>query len=256
LKSIRNIAKITKSMKMISATKLTRAQKEMDKGRTYGQASYKIFDQVEAKPLEKPSTPLVVAVSSDRGLCGAVHSSVCKAIRSLVKERPETRLAVIGDKARNQLQRDYRNNIDMSFNQIGRVVPTYMEASLIADQLIAGPYDMITLYFNHFRSVIAYETQHKRVATLRDFEEASKLAIYEIEDDVHRNFYEFMVANTLYWTLVEGHASEMSARMTAMENATKNANEVIGKLNIFYNRTRQAVITNELVDIITGASAL
>lgn len=245
-------------MKMISATKLTRAQKEMDKGRTFGTASYEIYDQVQATPSPvKPEKSLVVAVSSDRGLCGAVHSSISKTIKAVVRENPNTRIAVIGDKARNQLQREYRRNIDMSFNQIGRMVPTYAEASLIADQLLAGNYDVMTLYFNHFRSVIAHETQPKRIFTLNELEEAPKLMTYEVEDEeIFRNFYEFMVTNSLYWTLVEGHASEMSARMTAMENATKNANEVIGKLNTFYNRTRQAAITNELVDIITGASAL
>ncbi|CAG8473895.1 7022_t:CDS:2 [Ambispora gerdemannii] len=201
---------------------------------------------------------LIITVSSDRGLCGGIHSSVAKASRKFIEEKPESGVIVLGDKAKGQISRTHRENIKLSFNQIGKSIPTYAEASAIADIIIKEkiPFDQAIIVYNHFKSVIAYEAQIIPAFSEEIFVKSGNFAAYEIQDDVLANLQEFALANSLYWGLVEGHAAEMSSKRTAMENATKNAGEMIDKLTLTYNRGRQAAITNELVDIITGASAL
>ncbi|CAJ0834321.1 1860_t:CDS:2 [Entrophospora sp. SA101] len=248
LKSVNSIAKITKSMKMIASTKMTRAQKAMEIARVFGSTQTSLFTHADTKPTEEGNT-LVVTVSSDRGLCGGIHSSVSKASRKLIDENSSSQLVVLGDKAKAQLARTVRDNIKLSFNQIGKAVPTYAEACAIADTVLKEKveFDQAVIVYNHFRSVIAYEAE-----TIPAYSEAT----FVKSDDVLENLQEFAFANSIYWGLVEGHAAEMAAKRTAMENATKNAGEMIDRLTLTYNRGRQAVITNELIDIITGASAL
>ncbi|KAG9302284.1 hypothetical protein G9A89_008775 [Geosiphon pyriformis] len=257
LKSVNSIAKITKSMKMIASTKMTRAQKAMENARNFGNTQAALFKNADTKP-EVDAKTLIIVVSSDRGLCGGIHSSVAKASRKLVEERRETGLVVLGDKAKSQLARTHRESIKLSFNQIGKGIPTYAEASVIADTILKEKieFDQSFIVYNHFKSVIAYEPQQIPVFSEELFAKSGNFAAYEVEDEVLGHLQEFAVANSVYWGLVEGHASEMSSKRTAMENATKNAGEMIEKLTLTYNRGRQAAITNELVDIITGASAL
>ncbi|CAO3666016.1 unnamed protein product [Rhizopus stolonifer] len=257
LKSVQNIEKITKSMKMIASTKVTKAQRSMEAARAFGASSNSLFENAETKAAEG-SKDLFVATSSDRGLCGGIHSSVSKAARRAVNESPESPLVVLGDKPKAQLSRVFRKNLVVTFNQIGKDIPSFEEASSIVDVIKAQDveYDTAKIIYNKFKSVIAYEAETIPVYNEATFKNSPNFAVYEIEDDVLANLQEFNFANSVYWALVEGHASEMSAKRTAMENATKNAGEMIGKLTMTYNRGRQAVITNELIDIITGASAL
>jgi F-type H+-transporting ATPase subunit gamma len=257
LKSVNSIAKITKSMKMIASTKMTRAQKSMEIARVFGTTQTSLFAHADTKPTEEGNT-LIVTVSSDRGLCGGIHSSVSKASRKLIEESPSSQLVVLGDKAKAQLARSVRDNIKLSFNQIGKAVPTYAEACAIADTILKEKveFDQAVIIYNHFRSVIAYEAETIPAYSEATFVKSGNFSTYEIEDDVLENLQEFAFANSIYWGLVEGHAAEMAAKRTAMENATKNAGDMIDRLTLTYNRGRQAVITNELIDIITGASAL
>ncbi|KAI8822762.1 ATPase, F1 complex, gamma subunit domain-containing protein [Chytriomyces cf. hyalinus JEL632] len=264
LKSISNIAKITKSMKMIASTKVTKAQRNMETARAYGQSANSLLTHIEV--VQKETTnPLVVAVSSDRGLCGGIHSSVSRAVkRYMAANHQEASIAVIGQKARNQIQRDYRENIIIHFDQVTKVGPLWLEASMIADQILGskveGGADKLenggTIVFNKFKSVISYEATPLAVHSAETIAAAPKLAAYEVDDAILKSYEEFTLANSLYWALAEGYASEMAAKRTAMENATKNAGEMITKLTLTYNRSRQAAITNELIDIITGASSL
>ncbi|KAG1445398.1 hypothetical protein G6F56_009929 [Rhizopus delemar] len=244
-------------MKMIASTKVTKAQRSMEAARAFGASSNSLFENAETKAAEG-SKDLFVAASSDRGLCGGIHSSVSKAARRAVNESPESPLVVLGDKPKAQLSRVFRKNLVVTFNQIGKDVPSFEEASSIVDVIKAQDveYDTAKIIYNKFKSVIAYEAEIIPVYNEATFKNSPNFAVYEIEDDVLANLQEFNFANSVYWALVEGHASEMSAKRTAMENATKNAGEMIGKLTMTYNRGRQAVITNELIDIITGASAL
>jgi F-type H+-transporting ATPase subunit gamma len=201
----------------------------------------------------------VLVCSSDRGLCGAIHSSVAKVARQLAREKPnQTSIVVLGDKAKPQVARDARKNIALSFNQVGKAIPTFLDALVILQNVQAAKLDYANmgLIYNRFISVIAYEPTLITLPSLVHLKEAPKLGVYELEDEILENYVQFIAASRLFWALVEGHAAEMAAKRTAMENATKNAEEIVGSLTMKYNRTRQSVITNELVDIIVGASAL
>ncbi|RUS22300.1 ATP synthase F1, gamma subunit [Endogone sp. FLAS-F59071] len=257
LKSVQNIRKITKSMKMIASTKVAKAQKAMENARTYGNANNALFESADTKPAPDSST-ILIAASSDRGLCGGIHSSVAKYMRKAIIEVPDAQLVVLGDKAKAQLSRTNRNAIALSFNQIGKDIPTFSEASAIVDTIKSSgvEFDNARIVYNKFVSAISYEATVVEAFSEETFKNSPNFTAYEIEDDVLENLQEFTFANNVYWALVEGHAAEMAAKRSAMENATKNAGEMIDKLTLTYNRGRQAVITNELIDIITGASAL
>ncbi|ORZ24759.1 ATP synthase F1, gamma subunit [Absidia repens] len=257
LKSVQNIEKITGSMKMIASTKVGKAQRAMATARAFGNASSSLYTSAETKPVEEGKT-LIVATSSDRGLCGGIHSSVSKATRRVVAQHPEAAVVVLGDKPKAQLSRSVRKNLTLSFNQIGKAVPTFDEACSIVDVIEESgeEYDNVDIIYNKFISPISYEAETLRTFSQEAFKASPNFAVYEIEDDVLANLQQFTFANAVHHALVEGHAAEMCAKRAAMENATKNAGEMINKLTMFYNRGRQAVITNELIDIITGASAL
>ncbi|KAI7863579.1 ATP synthase F1, gamma subunit [Spinellus fusiger] len=257
LKSVQNIEKITKSMKMIASTKVAKAQRNMETARAFGEASNALFQNAETQATAQGKV-VFVAASSDRGLCGGIHSSVSKATRRAIEHTPEAPLVVLGDKPRTQLTRSLRANLAVTFNQIGKSIPTFTEASSVVDILKEQEieFDSANIVYNKFLSAISYEASSITVYSQDAFKASPNFAVYEIEDDVLAHLQEFNFANSIYWAMVEGHAAEMSAKRAAMENATKNAGEMINKLTMTFNRGRQAVITNELIDIITGASAL
>ncbi|KAF5350468.1 hypothetical protein D9756_008625 [Leucocoprinus leucothites] len=268
LKSVRNIEKITKSMKMIASTKLAKAQRAMRAGKEYGVANSEVFANT---PSDKPTpNKLFLVVSSDKGLCGGIHSSVTKATRKALVGHPESPLpadtevskespiSVIGDKSKSQLVRQWASNYSITFNQIGRDIPTFADAAGVADLIIKSgvQFDSVVLVYNKFVSAISYEAAVMEVKGEEALKESSAFNAYENEDDATKDLVEFSLANAIYAALVEGHACEQSARRNAMDNASKNASDMISTLTMQYNRGRQAAITNELVDIITGASAL
>ncbi|KAF9045389.1 ATPase, F1 complex, gamma subunit domain-containing protein [Panaeolus papilionaceus] len=272
LKSVRNIEKITKSMKMIASTKLAKAQRAMQAGKDYGLANKEVFEHV---PSDKPTpNKLFVVISSDKGLCGGIHSSVSKATRRALTNDTESPLVnaaandatvdaasnivVIGDKSKAQLTRTVSQNFQLTFNQIGRDIPTFADAAAVADLITQAnlKYDSVVLVYNKFVSAISYEAAAMEIKGEEALKESSAFNAYENEDDGTKDLAEFSLANAIYAALVEGHACEQSARRNAMDNASKNATDMIGSLQMQYNRGRQAAITNELVDIITGASAL
>ncbi|KAF9896101.1 atp3 gamma subunit of the F1 sector of mitochondrial F1F0 ATP synthase [Lobosporangium transversale] len=259
LNSIKNIGKITKSMKMIASTKVSKAQRAMETARTFGASSAAIYKNSNATPLESEDNLFVVS-SSDRGLCGGIHSSVAKATRKIIaqSEVKNAGIVVLGDKAKNQMSRSNRGDIKLSFNQIGKSIPTFAEASAAVDTIKASgvKFDNATIVYNKFTSAIAYEAVPITSYSLDALKGSEGFAAYEADEGVLEDYNDFLFANNIYWALVEGHASEMSAKRNAMENATKNAGEMVDRLTMTYNRTRQAAITSELVDIITGASAL
>jgi len=270
LKSVRNIEKITKSMKMIASTKLAKAQRAMQNGKEYGKANSEIF--ANASPEEEPKRKLFIVVSSDKGLCGGIHSSVSKATRRALHEStlqgnepsvagsadPDSPVMVIGDKSKIQLSRTLAKNMVLTFNQIGKDVPTFADAAGVADLVTKSgvKYDIITIVYNKFVSAISYEAAAYDVLNEDGLRGAPGFKAYEMEDDFTKDLAEFTLANAIFSALVEGYACEMSSRRNAMDNASKNAGDMIDSLTLQYNRGRQASITNELVDIITGASAL
>lgn len=256
LKSIKNIEKITKTMKTVASSKLPKASRMMNQAKAYGETSDELFKNAETK--EGEGKTLYIVASSDKGLCGGVHSQLSKATRRALVEHKDADVVILGDKCKAQLGRQTPENILMSFNQIGKEVPTFQDAQAIADLIIktGNTYEKIEVIYNKYVSGISYEPSSINAFSQDAFKNSPNFAAYEIEDDVLANLSEFTFANSIYWALVEGHACELSARRNAMDNASKNAGEMIDKFTITYNRTRQAVITTGLVDIVTGAMAL
>jgi len=260
LKSVRNIEKITKSMKMIAATKLNKAQRAVQSAKAYGAANSEVFKNSEAAATE--GHKLYVVISSDKGLCGGIHSSVSKATRRVIKEEAlnpsNATVMVVGDKSKAQLSRAIPEHIAMSFGGVGKDVPTYADACGVADLILGSgvKYDSVHLVYNKVISALAFESAITTVFGEQSLRESPNFKSYEMEDDATKDLAEFALANAIYAVLVEGHAAEINSRRNAMDNASKNAGDMISSLQLKYNRGRQAVITNELIDIITGASAL
>ncbi|KOS19337.1 ATP synthase subunit gamma [Escovopsis weberi] len=258
LKSIRNIEKITKTMKTVASTKLTRATRSMNESRKYGQASNEVFEAAETTAAEADvKKTLVIVCSSDKGLCGGVHSGLSRRIRHMATEEPSFDLVIIGEKAKAQLQRTNANDIQLSFAGIGKDIPTFADAQAIADQivLLPGEYTEVKILYNKFINATSYEPTFIEAFSEEAISQSPNISAFEVEEEHLANLREYSLANSLFWALAEGHACEQSARRNAMDNASKNAGEMIGKYQILYNRTRQAVITGELVEIITGAIA-
>jgi len=262
LKSVTNIQKITKSMKMVSAAKYARAERELKPARSYGIGAKAFYEKAEIEQDKTKPNHLVVAMSSDRGLCGGIHSSVVKYIKAMVEEggdNVDTKVIVVGDKAKAILQRTMSSNILFSFNDYGKRPPIFSDASLVANTILNTEYsyDRATLIFNTFRSVISYNTTELPLFSPQAMEAAGKFNLYDsLDEDVLQCYNEFSLASLVLFAMKEGACSEQSSRMTAMDAASKNAGEMIDKLTLTFNRTRQAVITRELIEIISGAAAL
>lgn len=258
LKSIRNIEKITKTMKIVASTKLTRAQRAMTDSRKYGQTSNEVFESAETKALEgEGKKKLLVVCSSDKGLCGGVHSGLSRYIRRRSLEDSNFDLVILGEKCRSQLQRTNAKDIVLNFSGVGKDVPTFAEAQAVADQIVqlSGDYSGIEIIYNKFINATSYEPTAIEAFSEEAIAASPNFAAFEVDEELLSNLREYTLANSLYWALSEGHACEISARRNAMDNASKNAGEMISKYQILFNRTRQAVITGELVEIITGATA-
>jgi F-type H+-transporting ATPase subunit gamma len=258
LKSIKNIRKITSTMKIVASTKLTRAQRAMADSRKYGQTSNEVFEAAETAPVEsEEKKTLIIVCSSDKGLCGGIHSGLSRRIRAMQTTEAPFDLVVVGEKCKAQLQRTSDKAIQLTFAGIGKDVPTFADAQAIADQVILLPTDYtdVKILYNKFINATSYEPTIIEAFSEEAIMQSPNFSSFEVDDEVLSNLREYSMANSLYWALAEGHACEQSARRNAMDNASKNAGDMIGKYQILYNRTRQAVITGELVEIITGATA-
>jgi len=261
LKSVKNIQKITQSMKMVSAAKYTRAERDLKAARPYGIGAQQFFEKTEIQPDEKAEPKkLLIAMTSDRGLCGAVHTGVARFVRGeLLKDDSNIKVICVGDKSRSILARLYGKNILMVANEIGRLPPTFLDASRIANEVMKTGYEFTEgkIVYNKFKSVVSYQCTSLPIYSSSVVEKSDKLAVYDsLDADVIQSYLEFSLASLIFFTMKEGACSEQSSRMTAMDNASKNAGEMIDKLTLTFNRTRQAVITRELIEIISGAAAL
>merc|ERR1712215_193143 len=220
LRSVMNIQKITKSMKMVSAAKYARAERELQPARVYGAGANSL--------LEKPAGTNTVMV-----LCG--------------------------DKLKAILARTHGDSIIMTMNELGKKPPIFEEGAFIAQAVLDTGYefDYGELYYNQFKSVISYTATPRPIVSLDTLSNAETINAYDdVDADILRNYHEFSLANNIFYAMKEQACSEQSARMTAMDNASKNAGEMIDKLTLTFNRTRQAVITTELIEIISGSVAL
>jgi len=260
LKSVKNIQKITQSMKMVSAAKYARAERELKGARPFGEGAQAFYEKAEVAPPPDAKHHIMIAVSSDRGLCGAIHSSVAKNIRNQIQNSPDDiKIVAVGDKARGILQRLFSKNMLFACKELGRKPPTFEDASKIAAAVLDSGYqfDVGKVVYNRFKSVVSYQTTELPIFSLGAVNAAPKLTVYDsLDSDVLQSYLEYSLASQLFYTMKENACSEQSSRMTAMDNASKNAGEMIDKLSLTFNRTRQAVITRELIEIISGASAL
>ncbi|KAI6652554.1 ATP synthase subunit gamma, mitochondrial-like [Oopsacas minuta] len=263
LKSVKSIQKITKSMKMVSAAKFARAERELAPARIFGVGARSLYEVTDLASEEREKKKfLAILVSSDRGLCGGIHSNVAKSIRADLNgelENYDTKLVIIGDKVKSMMQGKHGSKIVLSVNDYGKKVPLFEDASRLAEEVIASgvEYDIGAVYYNNFKSVISYNTSKIPIFPVDALESSEKLSVYDdIDNDVLQCYHEFSLASLIFYTMKEGACSEQSSRMTAMEAATKNAGEMIDRLTLRYNRTRQAVITKELIEIISGAAAI
>merc|ERR1711878_103000 len=270
LKSVKNIQKITQSMKMVSAAKYARAERDLKAARPYGVGAQSFYENAQVGrdaegkvvPAEAGQKELYVALTSDRGLCGAIHSSICKAIRNELLEKPNldnVAIICVGDKSRAQLARLFAKNILCVGSDIGRLPPQFGDASKVASAILNSgfEYDVGKMYYNQFKSVVSYQTSELPIFSEGVVDSAEKISLYDsLDADVLQSYMEYSLASMIYYCLKEGACSEQSSRMSAMDNSSKNAGEMIDKLTLTYNRTRQAVITGELIEIISGAAAL
>jgi F-type H+-transporting ATPase subunit gamma len=284
IRSVRSTQKITSAMKVVAASRLRRAVEKVEATRPYAQRMERVLASLAgrmaglpgASPLlvgtGRDETHLLVVATSDRGLAGGFNSSILREtrrrIRELVPAGKTLMVLTIGRKGRDGLRRDYGRLIHDSLTDIGRRQVTFDEARDIAERILVlfreGHFDVATIIYNRFRSAM---TQIVTARQLIPFETASGTegaaslggAIYEFEPSEEEILAELLPKNLavqIYTALLENAASEQGARMTAMDNATRNAGDMIDRLTLNYNRTRQAAITKELIEIISGAEAL
>nr|SVE69997.1 EOG090X0BEK [Eubosmina coregoni] len=258
LKSVKNIQKITQSMKMVSAAKYTKAERELKLARPYGIGAQEFYKKAEVKDEEGDKGQLIIACSSDRGLCGAVHSSIGRIIKADLAANPNSKVVIIGDKVRNILQRLYAKNIAMVVTEVGRKPAVFGDAAIVAQSIINSgiEYSKGKILFNAFRTVVSFRTTEMPLFSQSAVANAPKLTVYDsLDSDVIQSYTEYSLASLIFYSMKENATSEQSSRMTAMDNASKNAGEMIDKLTMTFNRTRQAVITRELLKSLSAADA-
>jgi F-type H+-transporting ATPase subunit gamma len=261
-----NISKITKSMKMVSAAKLRGDQTRLAAAKPFSQWAESVTGKqvlFEDLPSEGfPQKNLFVVCSSDKGLCGGVNTILTRMMRQMVarlnKEGKEYKIYVLGDKGRAQLRRLFEEDIVACSTE--RIMPYGWDlACSLSKDALSNDYDSVHIVYNEFKSAIAYLPMIKTITPLVDPNSAF-LHPYDVEPandrETLQNFHEFTMATQIFHSILDNATSEQSSRMNAMENASKNASEMIGKLTLQYNRARQARITTELIEIISGASAL
>ena len=282
IRSVRSTQKITSAMKMVAASRLRRAQEQAEAARPYAQRMERMLGSlaanlrgmVNAPPLlagtGKDQTHLVVVATSDRGLAGGFNASILRDARRLIREVTGSGRAVkiitIGRKGRDALRRDHARLIVDSLTEIGRPRLTFDNARDIADRLLtrfaAGEFDSCSIIYNRFQSAMTQIVTRQALIPFAPPEAAAPAAnqgIYEFEPEESEILADLLPRNLavqIFTALLENAASEQGARMTAMDNATRNAGDMIDTLNMTYNRSRQAAITKELIEIISGAEAL
>ena len=282
--SVRNMRKITSAMKMVAASKLRRAQEQAQVAQPYAERMAGILARLAANYVQTPNSPklltgtgkdrvhLVVVVTSDRGLAGGFNANAVREARRLVQrlvaEGKEVKLLTVGRKARDLLRRDNADRLTKSFEGIGSRRVTFAEAEGVAEAIVAmyeaGEFDVCTIVYNRFKSVV---TQIPTRAQLIPFALPARDApigneprsVYEFEPSDDEILAELLPRNfavQIFGALLDSAAGEQAARMTAMDNASRNAEDMIKKLTLNYNRARQASITKELIEIVSGAEAL
>jgi F-type H+-transporting ATPase subunit gamma len=262
MKSVGNIQKITAAMKMVAASRLKGAQTRMEKSRGLVVPLIRMLGDL---PGIVTDTTMVVPVSSDKGLCGGINTTVVKYSKVVAGLEPKTTMTIVGEKARAQLGKGNSDKVNGTIVDISKIPMTFATASMVANTILAEGAQKHQIVFNKFQSVISFRPTVATVYSSDEYEKAAeagqiKFDEYEMEGPERSEFLldlaEFNMGVVMYNALLENSTSELGSRMQSMENSTKNAKDMLGKLTLLYNRTRQASITTELIEIISGASAL
>ncbi len=282
INSVRSTQKITKAKQMVAAAKLRRAQAAAEAARPYATRLAAVMASLAGKVAGQDNAPLllrgtgadrrhlVVVVNTDKGLCGGLNTNIVKAARTkaraLLDEGKDVTFFLVGRKGRAPIRREFSDRVGEQFDTSQVRQPGFAEAEAIAEQLIgmyqAGKFDVAHLVYPKFKSALAQDAVVQQIIPVPAPAASSgngSGAVVEYEPDEEEILAELLprfLRNQLFAALLEREASEQGASMTAMDNATRNAGDLIGKLTIQYNRSRQAAITTELIEIIAGAEAL
>ena len=282
ISSVKSTQKITKAMKMVAAAKLRRAQESAEKGRPYSKKMNNIILNLSSGISDKESAPkllvgsgenkihLCVVLTSDRGLCGGFNSNIIKKAKSyfqkILNEGKTLKIITVGSKGYDQLKRAYKDNIieKVSFKESKSI--NYFDADkvgkIIIDKFGKKEFDLCVIFYNQFKNVMTQIPQEQQIIPLKASETKEDSLFedtYEFEpeeDEILSNLLPKNISTQIFKAMLENSASEQGSRMSAMDNATRNAGEMVDKLTIEYNRSRQAAITKELIEIISGAESL
>ena len=278
--SVKSTQKITKAMKMVAAAKLRRAQESAERGRPYSEKMNNIILNLSNGISDKENAPkllsgtgeekvhLCVVMTSDRGLCGGFNSNIIKKAKNyfskILNEGKQLKIITVGSKGNDQLKRVYGDKIieNISFKESKNA--NYFDADKVGKMIIekfeAGEFDICTIFYNQFKNVITQLPQAQQIIPLNNEEDENNSDdSYEFEpdeDEILSNLLPKNISTQIFKAMLENSASEQGSRMSAMDNATRNAGEMVDKLTIEYNRSRQAAITKELIEIISGAESL
>jgi len=278
ISSVKSTQKITKAMKMVAAAKLRRAQENAERGRPFSEKmnniilnlSNSISDKDNASKFlvgtGKDTTHLCVVITADRGLCGGFNTNICNYFDKILKEGKSLKIFTVGFKGHDQLKRVYGKYIIEKINFKGFKKITYKEAENVGEIIIKlfseSQFDVCKIFYNKFKNVISQIPQEQQIIPIENQkkEELKKSDnFYEFEpeeNEILNNLLPRNISTQIFKAFLENAASEQGSRMTAMDNATRNAGDLVDKLTITYNRSRQAAITKELIEIISGAESL
>jgi len=260
--SVKNIQKITASMKLVAAARMKAAQTKMEKSRPFwiaAEAPFKAVAKDEKLTLSQKDKNLLILLTSDRGLCGAINNSLVRKAKEYLRQDPNLKIVVVGDKGKGGLFREYNANFEVSANEIGKKQLNFADVIPIAESIASIEFDKAIVLSNKFVSVLTFETLIRSIRNREYLMETSDFQDYDFEDaksETIRDLYQFHLAALLYSSLTENAAAELAARMTSMDNASRNAKDVFQKLELSFNRQRQAAITTELTEIVAGTEAL
>jgi F-type H+-transporting ATPase subunit gamma len=266
LKTVGNIKKITKAMKMVAAAKLRSVQNQLDVVRNFQQGATDVWPEPNLKDPNAIQKNLLVVITSDRGLCGSINSQCSRQARRYLDEFIQAKKPIqsimFGDKGKGAIERVYGKTFAVSISESYKSkVMSFKQAAMLADIINTTDFDKAEIIYNRFKNLLSFETMKDKLFSWKISGPlvGDTFSKYAIEDggysDTMKNFHEFRTAVRLYHCFQENATSEQSARMNAMGNSAKNAGEMQDALRLIYNRTRQAKITTELIEIISGATS-
>ena len=281
--SVKSTQKITKAMKMVAAAKLRKAQESAEKGRPFSEKMNNIILNLSSSISDKENAPkflvgtgkdnvhLCVVITADRGLCGGFNTNICRKAKNyfekILKEGKTLKIFTVGSKGQDQLKRAYGSYIIEKTNFKGFKNISYKEAEEIGKKIIKlfndNKFDVCKIFYNKFKNVITQIPQAQQIIPIENVQNKNEYKnlenFYEFEpeeNEILEDLFPRNISTQIFKAFLENAASEQGSRMTAMDNATRNAGDLVDKLTITYNRSRQAAITKELIEIISGAESL